>query len=191
MWPWASSEWPTRPCAGGLGTGAGGPPAMWVGLRGSSLPQKGSPEHVWWRSDEDPPWLVFGCALRRPIRALTQMRGYDASAHVLACFGGAGGQHACAIARALGMQTIFVHRWADGTSGSGAAAAGYVRVCGAPPAGQASSVAAPTWRPRCSRQSLRSALCALAGLRRCSRPWASTSRTWSQTCRSAALAAPL
>ncbi len=55
-------------------------------------------------------------AMCRPIRALTQMRGYDASAHVLACFGGAGGQHACAIARALGMSTIFVHRWAEGAA---------------------------------------------------------------------------
>lgn len=49
-------------------------------------------------------------AMCRPIRALTQMRGYDAAAHILACFGGAGGQHACAIARALAMKTIFVHR---------------------------------------------------------------------------------
>ena len=47
----------------------------------------------------------------RPIRALTQMKGYDVAAHALACFGGAGGQHACAIARALGMRTIFVHRY--------------------------------------------------------------------------------
>ncbi len=31
---------------------------------------------------------------------------------MLACFGGAGGQHACAIARALGMRTIVVHRFA-------------------------------------------------------------------------------
>ena len=34
------------------------------------------------------------------------------AAHVLACFGGAGGQHACSIARALGMRTIFVHQYA-------------------------------------------------------------------------------
>ena len=40
------------------------------------------------------------------------MQGYDVAAHVLACFGGAGGQHACAIARALGMHTIFVQRYA-------------------------------------------------------------------------------
>ena len=48
----------------------------------------------------------------RPIRALTQMRGYDVASHVLACFGGAGGQHACAIARSLGMSTIFIHKYA-------------------------------------------------------------------------------
>ncbi|KAK9815723.1 hypothetical protein WJX72_008572 [[Myrmecia] bisecta] len=48
----------------------------------------------------------------RPIRALTQMKGYDVASHVLACFGGAGGQHACAIARNLGMRTIFIHRYA-------------------------------------------------------------------------------
>ncbi|KAK9799317.1 hypothetical protein WJX73_000073 [Symbiochloris irregularis] len=49
--------------------------------------------------------------MARPIRALTQMRGYDVAQHVLACFGGAGGQHACAIARSLGMRTIFVHHY--------------------------------------------------------------------------------
>eukprot|EP00884_Botryococcus_braunii_P001197 jgi/Botrbrau1/11078/Bobra.0302s0020.1 len=55
----------------------------------------------------------------RPIRALTQMKGYDVSQHVLACFGGAGGQHACAIARSLGMRTIFVHRYAGVLSALG------------------------------------------------------------------------
>ncbi|WAR11990.1 OPLA-like protein [Mya arenaria] len=38
----------------------------------------------------------------RPIRALTQAKGHDTSRHILACFGGAGEQHACAIARSLG-----------------------------------------------------------------------------------------
>ena len=55
----------------------------------------------------------------RPIRALTQMRGYDVSQHVLASFGGAGGQHACAIARALGMRTIFVQRYSGVLSAVG------------------------------------------------------------------------
>jgi N-methylhydantoinase A/oxoprolinase/acetone carboxylase beta subunit len=44
-----------------------------------------------------------------PPSAIPQ--GYDVTQHVLACFGGAGGQHACAIAAALGMHTIFVHRY--------------------------------------------------------------------------------
>jgi 5-oxoprolinase (ATP-hydrolysing) len=50
-------------------------------------------------------------AMARPIRAVTQMRGHDLTKHVLACFGGAGGQHAVAIARALGMRTVLVHRY--------------------------------------------------------------------------------
>ncbi len=58
-------------------------------------------------------------AMCRPIRALTNMRGFDAAAHTLACFGGAGGQHACAIARALGMRTVFVHRFASVLSALG------------------------------------------------------------------------
>ena len=55
----------------------------------------------------------------RPIRALTQMRGYDVSQHVLASFGGAGGQHACAIARTLGMKTIFMQRYSGVLSAVG------------------------------------------------------------------------
>lgn len=39
-----------------------------------------------------------------------QARGHDTARHVLACFGGAGGQHACAIARALGMSRVFIHK---------------------------------------------------------------------------------
>jgi 5-oxoprolinase (ATP-hydrolysing) len=46
----------------------------------------------------------------RPIREISVMRGYDIKEHVLSCFGGAGGQHACAIAATLGIDTIFIHR---------------------------------------------------------------------------------
>ncbi len=48
----------------------------------------------------------------RPIREISVMRGYDSKEHALACFGGAGGQHACAIARELGISKIFIHRFA-------------------------------------------------------------------------------
>ena len=50
-------------------------------------------------------------AMCRPIRALTQAKGYDIQHHTLACFGGAGGQHASAIARNLGIHSIFIHRF--------------------------------------------------------------------------------
>lgn len=63
----------------------------------------------------------------RPIRALTQMKGYDVTQHVLACFGGAGGQHACAIAHALGVRTIFVHRYAGILSAVGIGVADVVQ----------------------------------------------------------------
>ncbi|GMH07185.1 hypothetical protein Nepgr_009025 [Nepenthes gracilis] len=47
----------------------------------------------------------------RPIRQLTEMKGHETSNHALACFGGAGPQHACAIARALGMREVLIHRF--------------------------------------------------------------------------------
>ena len=58
--------------------------------------------------------------------SLCQGKGYDTSRHALACFGGAGGQHACAIARSLGMTTVFVHRYAGILSAFGMALADVV-----------------------------------------------------------------
>jgi len=55
----------------------------------------------------------------RPIRALTEAKGYDTSKHILACFGGAGGQHACAIAHNLGIQNILIHRYSSVLSAYG------------------------------------------------------------------------
>ena len=65
-------------------------------------------------------------AMCRPIRALTQGKGYDTARHALACFGGAGGQHACAIARSLGMSTVIVHKYAGILSAFGMALADVV-----------------------------------------------------------------
>lgn len=65
-------------------------------------------------------------AMCRPIRALTQAKGHDTSRHVLACFGGAGGQHACAIARSLGMKTVLIHRYSGILSAYGMALADVV-----------------------------------------------------------------
>ncbi|OWM79165.1 5-oxoprolinase-like [Punica granatum] len=47
----------------------------------------------------------------RPIRQLTEMKGHETGNHALACFGGAGPQHSCAIARLLGMREVLIHRF--------------------------------------------------------------------------------
>ncbi|KAJ2977941.1 hypothetical protein NQ176_g4088 [Zarea fungicola] len=48
-----------------------------------------------------------------PIRGLTESRGYDAADHHLACFGGAGGQHACSVADVLGISRIIMHKYSS------------------------------------------------------------------------------
>jgi 5-oxoprolinase (ATP-hydrolysing) len=53
------------------------------------------------------------------IKKISIQRGYDISEYVLCCFGGAGGQHACAIADLLGMTQIFIHPYAGVLSAYG------------------------------------------------------------------------
>jgi 5-oxoprolinase (ATP-hydrolysing) len=43
------------------------------------------------------------------IKRISVARGYDVTGYTLQCFGGAGGQHACLVADALGMSRVFVH----------------------------------------------------------------------------------
>jgi 5-oxoprolinase (ATP-hydrolysing) len=43
------------------------------------------------------------------IRKISIARGHDVTQYTLVCFGGAGGQHACQVADALGMERILVH----------------------------------------------------------------------------------
>ncbi|HEC12558.1 MAG TPA: 5-oxoprolinase [Acidiferrobacteraceae bacterium] len=43
------------------------------------------------------------------IKKISVQRGYDVSEYSLCCFGGAGGQHACMVADALGMDRILIH----------------------------------------------------------------------------------
>jgi 5-oxoprolinase (ATP-hydrolysing) len=43
------------------------------------------------------------------IKKISVARGYDVTGYTLQCFGGAGGQHACLVADALGMKQVFVH----------------------------------------------------------------------------------
>jgi len=43
------------------------------------------------------------------IKKISVQRGYDVTRYVLATFGGAGGQHACAVADALGIGQVLIH----------------------------------------------------------------------------------
>ena len=43
------------------------------------------------------------------IKKISVARGYDVTRYTLQCFGGAGGQHACLVADALGMGCVLVH----------------------------------------------------------------------------------
>ena len=53
------------------------------------------------------------------IKKISTQRGYDVTEYTLTCFGGAGGQHACDIADALGMTSIFLHPFAGVLSAYG------------------------------------------------------------------------
>ncbi|WP_024545266.1 hydantoinase B/oxoprolinase family protein [Picosynechococcus sp. NKBG15041c] len=53
------------------------------------------------------------------IKQISLQRGHDVSDYALCCFGGAGGQHACAIADTLGIKTIVIHPFAGVLSAYG------------------------------------------------------------------------
>ena len=73
--------------------------------------------------------------MSRPMRKMTEQRGFAMSTHDLCCFGGfvlcvqrradsrAGGQHACAIASGLGIETVIVPRFSSILSAYGIACA--------------------------------------------------------------------
>jgi 5-oxoprolinase (ATP-hydrolysing) len=53
------------------------------------------------------------------IKQISVQRGHDVTDYALTSFGGAGGQHACLVADALGMKTVFVHTLAGVMSAYG------------------------------------------------------------------------
>jgi 5-oxoprolinase (ATP-hydrolysing) len=53
------------------------------------------------------------------IKKISLQRGYDVSEYTLCSFGGAGGQHACLIADALGMKQVFIHPYSGVLSAYG------------------------------------------------------------------------
>jgi len=53
------------------------------------------------------------------IKKISVQRGYNVTQYTLNCFGGAGGQHACLVADALGMKRVFLHPFAGVLSAYG------------------------------------------------------------------------
>ncbi|EPE06878.1 5-oxoprolinase [Ophiostoma piceae UAMH 11346] len=74
-------------------------------------------------------------AMAKPIRALTEAQGYDTSKHNLASFGGAGGQHACALATSLSIRRVIIHRYSSILSAYGMALADVVHEAQKPASG--------------------------------------------------------
>jgi 5-oxoprolinase (ATP-hydrolysing) len=63
---------------------------------------------------------VANARMAAAIRKISVARGYDVRDYVLVAFGGAGGQHACAVARELGMRRVLVPALAGLLSACGA-----------------------------------------------------------------------
>ncbi len=53
------------------------------------------------------------------IKQVSVQKGHDVTRFALNCFGGAGGQHACLVADALGMEAVFIHPFAGVLSAYG------------------------------------------------------------------------
>lgn len=53
------------------------------------------------------------------IKKISVQRGYNVKEYTLCCFGGAGAQHACRVADALGVKSIFIHPYAGVLSAYG------------------------------------------------------------------------
>ena len=65
--------------------------------------------------------------MAKPIKEISVARGFDIRTHALVCFGGAAAQHACALARILGIRRIIIHPLAGLLSAYGIAVADHLR----------------------------------------------------------------
>ncbi|CAH6720772.1 5-oxoprolinase [[Candida] jaroonii] len=69
---------------------------------------------------------VANVSMSKPIRQLTENKGFDVTKHNLASFGGAGGQHAVSIAKNLKMKRVIIHKYSSILSAYGIALADIV-----------------------------------------------------------------
>jgi 5-oxoprolinase (ATP-hydrolysing) len=62
---------------------------------------------------------IATASMAEAVRQVSVARGYDVRDYALVVFGGAGGQHACALAKRLGIRRILFHPWAGVLSAYG------------------------------------------------------------------------
>jgi 5-oxoprolinase (ATP-hydrolysing) len=62
---------------------------------------------------------IATASMANAIKKISVQRGYDVTKYVLSTFGGAGGQHACAVADVLGMTQVLIHPLAGALSAYG------------------------------------------------------------------------
>jgi len=66
-------------------------------------------------AQQTPESVATGCIqiavenMANAIKKISVQRGHDVTEYTLTCFGGAAGQHACLVADALGIRTVFIH----------------------------------------------------------------------------------
>ena len=58
-------------------------------------------------------------SMANAVKKISVQRGYDVTHYALCCFGGAGGQHACLVADALGIKKVILHPYAGVLSAYG------------------------------------------------------------------------
>ncbi|WP_116812115.1 hydantoinase B/oxoprolinase family protein [Steroidobacter cummioxidans] len=82
-------------------------------LAGQVAASVGTDEQV--ATAHTPESIAAGCIrvavenMANAIKKISVQRGHDVTEYTLVCFGGAAGQHACLVADALGMQTVYIH----------------------------------------------------------------------------------
>jgi 5-oxoprolinase (ATP-hydrolysing) len=91
--------------------------AQFTGLAGEIARATGKPQ--------DPHAVAEGylriavANMANAIKFISVQRGHDVTEYTLACFGGAGGQHACLVADELGMKRVLIHPFAGVLSAYG------------------------------------------------------------------------
>ncbi len=101
---------PSRPCSGRTATNASIPPLREARLREvADTVERAIGRRMDLAEIAEGFLRIAVDNMANAIRKISIARGHDVTRYALACFGGAGGQHACRVADSLGIERILVH----------------------------------------------------------------------------------